>query len=495
MKVSTETVATREVTLTIEPDPDRVQRAMRDAARQISRYRPVPGFRPGRAPYAMVERIFGRDVILNEALNGMADSLYHDAVKEAGIEPYEHGQLEVESQDPLVLKTNVPLAPEVTLGDAEELHVDPEPEVSISEEQIDEEIERLRRAHAEYETVERGAEHGDQILASITGTAGEEEVINRPSATVDLDDELQPAGFAEALTGLSAGETRSFSLTYPDDYDDENLAGKNVDFEVTVSTVRKRTLPEVDDDLAKMAGDYDTLVDLREALGEQLKTRLQNEARSRESEAAIEALVGVSQVEYPDAALQHEISDILAAQRSRLQQIGFTWENYLRMVGKTEQELRDDVQEDAERRLVRRLVLTEYARAEEIKIASAEVANVMSSIAASYGERAEEAMQSMANSGMMLSIYSDLMTRKAARRLTAKLTGREEELEAEEAAEAEAAEAEAAEAESAEAAASEDVAAEAEAPAEEPVAKEAAPEADEATPAEPESTGEEPAQD
>jgi trigger factor len=444
LKVSTETVATREVTLTIEPDPERVQRAMRDAARQISRYRPVPGFRPGRAPYAMVERIFGRDVILNEALNGMADSLYHDAVTEAGIEPYEHGQLEIESQDPLVLKTNVPLVPDVTLGNVEELSIEPEPEVAITEEQIDEEIERLRRAHAQYEAVERGAERGDQLVAAITGTAGEEQVIDRPSATFDLDDELQPPGFAEALVGQAAGETRSFSLTYPEDFEDEDVAGKNVDFEVTVNTVRKRTLPEVNDDLAMMVGDYDTLAELREALGQQLKTRLQNEARAKETEAAIDALVSVSTVEYPDAALQHEISDMLGAQRSRLQQIGFTWENYLRMVGKTEQELRDEVREDAERRLVRRLVLTEYARAEDIKVDPAEVGNIVSDIAASYGDRAEEAMRSMTNSGVMLSIYADLMTQKAARRLTAKLTGREEELEDEEASSDEAATEEAA---------------------------------------------------
>jgi len=347
LKVSTETVATREVTLTIEPDAERVQRAMRDAARHISRYRPVPGFRPGKAPYAMVERIFGRDVILSEALNGMADSLYRDAIREAGIEPYQRGQLEVESQDPLILRLSVPLAPEVKLGNVDELHVEPEPEVSVSEAQIDEEIERLRRAHAEYETVERGAQRGDQVEAAISGTADGEQIIDRPSATIDLDDELQPPGFGEALAGLAAGETRSFSLTYPEDFEDESLAGKKVDFEVTVTTVRKRTLPEVDDDLAKMVGDYDTLGELREALGEQLKARLQNAARLREAEAAIDALVAASQVAFPEAALQQAIDDIIATQRSRLQQIGFTWENYLRMMGKTEQELREEVRPNA----------------------------------------------------------------------------------------------------------------------------------------------------
>jgi len=457
LKVSTETVATREVTLTIEPDADRVQKAMRDAARQISRLRPVPGFRPGKAPYAMVERIFGRDVILNEALNGMAETLYSDAIKEAGIEPYEQGQLEIESQDPLVLRANVPLIPEVNLGNVDELHVDPEPEVSITDEQIDEEIERLRRAHAEYETVERGVEPGDQVMASITGAADGEQVIDRPSATFDLDDELEPPGFGEALIGLAAGEARTFSLTYPEDFDDERLAGKNVDFDVTVSAVRKRILPEINDDLAKMVGDYDTLVELRGALAEQLKTRLQNEARARETEAAIEALLAVSEVTYPEAALQHEIDDILASHRSRLQQVGFTWENYLRMVGKTEQETRDEVKPYAERRLVQRLVLKNYGRAEEITVESGEVVEVLSHLAAGYGERADEAMQSMANSNVMLGIYTDLMAHKAARRLTAKLTGREEELEAEEGAEAVAVETAAVEANAEEPAESVDV--------------------------------------
>jgi trigger factor len=433
LKVSTETVAVREVTLTIEPDPERVQRAMRDTARQLSRYRPVPGFRPGRAPYTMVERILGRDVILSEALKGMAESLYREAVREAGLEPYELGQLEVESQDPLILKANISLLPEVKLGNVEELYVEPEPEVSITEEQIDKEIERVRRAHAEYETVERGAERGDQVIASVKGTIEEGEAFDRSSTTIDLDDELQPPGFAEALIGLVAGETRSFSLTYPEDYEGEDLAGKNVELEVTISTVRQRTLPEVNDDLAKMAGDHDTLAELREALGEQLKTRLQDEARDRETEAAIEALVNASQVEYPRAALQREIDSIVTLQRSRLQQFGIVWENYLRMIESTEQVIRDEISPNAERRLVRRLVLTEYARAEGLTVDPNDINRIMRSIVSTHGERFAEETRAGTDRDIVRELYSDMLVAKAARRLMAKLTGREEELEVEEA--------------------------------------------------------------
>jgi len=171
LTVKTEPVATREVLLTIEPDPETVNSAMRKTARDISRVRPVPGFRPGKAPYNMVERIFGRELILTEALNDIANDLFREAVKEAGIEPFQAGKLEIDSQDPVVVHVNVPLVPEVTLGDYKEIHVAPEPEVTISEAQIAQEIETVRKRHATYETVERAAQMGDQLAASSKGSA------------------------------------------------------------------------------------------------------------------------------------------------------------------------------------------------------------------------------------------------------------------------------------------------------------------------------------
>ncbi|MBN1401008.1 MAG: trigger factor [Anaerolineae bacterium] len=432
MKVSTEPVGTRQVALTIEPDPERIQNAMRRAARNLSRLRPVRGFRPGRAPYAMVERMLGREMILNEALNDIAQDLYREAVEEAGIEPYNRPQLEVQSQDPLTLTANVALVPVVTLGDYAAIEIEPEPAVSVSEEQIDEQVELVRRRFAEHEPVERPVQMGDQVVCSIQGVADGETVVDQSNATLQVTDELTPAGFAEALVGMSADEERTFSLTYPEDFEDEDLADKNVAFTVKMITVRQTNLPAVDDDLAKMAGDYDTLAELREGLAEDLRQRLESEARQREAEAALAALLEQASVEYPALALENEVEAALERQRANMQQMGFTFEAYLRMTGTTEEAFRERVRPGAERALLRRLVLSEYARAEELTLSeqelNAEMQGFYMRMAAAYGERAEEMMQQAGGRDLLGQLYGDALMRRAMRHLTAKATGREDEL-------------------------------------------------------------------
>ncbi len=424
MKVTTENVATREVLLTIEPEPQQVEQAMRKAARELSRWRPVPGFRPGRAPYAMVERMLGRDLILDQAIQDMAPELYRQALKEANLEPYEQGQLDVASKDPLVLKVNVPLVPVVTLGDYKSLHIDPEPEVSITEAQIDERIETLRRQHAQYETVERPVQLGDQIVASVKGVSGEETLADQDDMTLDVTEEATPPGFAESLVGMAAGETREFSLTYAPDYEDSTLAGKKVDYTVTVKTVRKVNLPEINDDLAKTVGDYETVAQMREGIAAELKRIAEYRARQKETDAALEALVANSKVEYPAAAVKNEIENALRNQQQRLRQFGFTWENYLRMVGKTEEQLREEMRPEAERQLVRRLVLTEFARAEKLSVSESELTNALAVRASAYGDQADEFVQRMRNRDAMLAFYANTLSSKALDRLTAMLTGR-----------------------------------------------------------------------
>ena len=428
MKVTTETVATREVELTIEPDPAVVQRAMRRAARQISRVRPVAGYRPGRAPYGMVERIYGRDLILDQAVNDMAQQVYREAVEEAEIEPLQPGEFDVDSREPLVLKARVPLVPTVTLGDYASLHVDPEPEIAIAEEQIDEQLETVRRRHAEHVPVERAVEIGDQVVATLKGTVDDDPVVDEENATLNISDDMTPPGFGEALVGMGAGGSRQFSLTYPEDYEDTNLAGKNADFDVTINTVREVILPEPDDDLAKMAGDLETLDDLRQSLAEQLEARLTAEARDRETTAAVEAVVEQAEVEYPEAAVETEVDREIENQKARLSQMGFEYEAYLRMVGQTEAQVRDQVRPDAIRRLVQRLVVMEFAKAEEISLSNDEMTGQLSSyvgrMAAAYGETPETVMERLSSGGAIPSLYLDALTGKAVRNLTAMLTGR-----------------------------------------------------------------------
>ncbi len=432
MKVTTESIATREVELTIEPDPQTIDRAMHKAARQLSRQRPVRGFRPGKAPYGTVERIYGREAILNEALDAVAPELYREAIKEAEIEPLGNGDLDIESQDPLVLKIKVSLVPVVTLGDYKSLHIDPEPEVALSDEQVDEQIALVRRQHAEAVPVERAVQLDDQVVAAVKGVSEGETVVDQESATLNINDELMPPGFAEALIGMKADETREFSLTYPEDFDNENLAGENVDFSVTVKTVHEIKLPEIDDDLAKMAGDYETLADLRDALAENLRQRLEVEARQKEATAAVKALVEQSEVEYPAVMMESEMDAAMNQRKSRVQQMGFTFDAYLRMMESTEEEMREEIAADVERSLIQRLVVLEFAKTEELEIEGAEMSDELTRMSrnwtAMYGsERAAEMMQSIGNRSVLSSFHADMLTRKGTTYLTDMLTGRETE--------------------------------------------------------------------
>jgi len=424
LKVTTETVATREVLLTIEPDAQDVQNALKKAARQISRSRPLRGYRPGKAPYGLVERTFGHETILNEALKDLAPGAYREAIKEAGIEPYERGELEVQSTDPVVLKVTVPLVPLVTLGDYQTLRIEPEPEVSVSDEQIDEQVQQVRRRLAQYETVDRPVQLGDQVVASVTGIADGKKVVDNQNATLNVQDLLPPPGFAEALVGMSKGETREFSLTYPKDFHEESLAGKNVSFSVMVKAVRQVDLPEIDDDLAKEAGDYETLAEMREDLGVQLKRQLERQSQEREAHAAIEALVAQATVNYPSAAVERQVDIAFDRQRVRLQQVGYDFQRYLQMTGKTEAQLRDELRPEAERTLIRSLVLAEFARAEGLSIDESELAGGMANVAATYGDRAAEVMDRLRDQRAVFSIHNQMLTRKAMTHLRDLLTGR-----------------------------------------------------------------------
>ncbi|MCD6327797.1 trigger factor, partial [bacterium] len=338
MKVTTETVATREVKLTIEPDQETVRESLRRTARRVSRHRPVPGYRPGHAPYGLVENIYGHETLLYQTLDDLGPRLYREAIEEADIEPFSQGQLDVESEDPLVLTARVPLVPLVELGDYKELSIEPAQEVSVSEEQIQERLVQLQQENLEYASVERGAQMGDQVVASIVGTADGEIVVDQGDTNLDLDDDLTPPGFAEALLGVEANELREFSLSFPEDHDNEELAGRQIDFEVVVKSVREVIIPEIDDDLAKTVGDYENLAELKEAVGQVLEQELRQEAEQNELDAALEALIEISKIEYPKAMIEQEIEAALDNQRQRLQQMGFTFESYLRMSGETEED-------------------------------------------------------------------------------------------------------------------------------------------------------------
>jgi len=428
VQVTTETVAPREVVLTIVPDPEVVDRALQQAAREITRYRPMRGYRPGRAPYALVERVYGREVILNQALDAMAERLYHEAIQEAQLEPYQQGTLDIESQDPLVLKVNVPLVPVVKLGAYAELHIDPEPEVTITEADVDREIESLRRQHAEVRTVDRPIQMGDQAEVGILGTVDGDEFQREEDSIIDITGYLRPAGFAEALLGAGRGDVREFSLTYPEDDANQKLAGKTVDYHVVVSEVRELTLPEADDSFAKTVGDYETMEELRKQLAENLQQDREARARAAERLKAVETLIAASEIEYPGAALEREIDRAIDNQRAYAERLGFSLDTYLRVTNRTLKDLRDEIRPEAEKGLLQRLVLVEYGKQENLQLTDDEASEAFNSYASmvmqSYRDKADEVLKDAVRRGALSMVLEDALVMKAAQHLADRLTGR-----------------------------------------------------------------------
>jgi len=425
LEVTVERIGDCRVTLTLKPEPERVQKALRRTARELSRRMRIPGFRPGKAPYRVVEQMVGRDSLLGEVLDEIGEELYEEALKETGLEPYSRASLEIAQKDPLTLKVTVDVVPEVDLGDYRTIRVESEPEPVVEEEEVIRALEEIREERAEWVPVERPAQMGDQVVIDVEGTLGEETIFSEYGYEYLLTPEDTPPGFSENLVGMQAEETREFSVVYPDDFHDENLRSKEVNFRVVLVAVREKVLPALDDDLAKEVGDYATLDELRDATREKLLQEKREAARDRLEKKLVDALLERAKIVYPASALEDEIEGMLGEERRYAERQGFTMEGYLNLLGKTEAQLREELLPRAEERLKRELVLNRLAKEEGITVGDEELVTEMNRIVNSYGEQADVVRELFYDLRVLAALRSSLSQRKAMERLIEIATGRE----------------------------------------------------------------------
>ena len=424
MDVTTETIATREVEFTIHPDPEQVGEAKRQAARLIAKRVRIPGFRPGKAPYALVERSVGKEAVTEEAAEIMAPDLYKQILEQGGYQPYDRPTLTIARHEPLELKIRVALEPSVELGDYCAMKVEPEPEARVTPEQEEQLLAQVREQHGTWVPVERAAAIGDQVTIDLKGTADGETVFDETGTALTLEETLSPPGFAAAVAGMQPGETREFSLTYPEGAPQEGLAGKTVTFVVTLRELKERHLPTLDDEFARSLGDYQNLDDLRTRLRERLQAQLDTEGRGRLAIRALDQLVEQSKIEYPNLAVEREIDELVRQRENRLRQQGFTLESYLRAAHKSAIQLRDELRPEAERDLRRSLVLHALVKAERIQVSPDELAQEVDRMAEPYGEQAQMVRQTLTQSGPLALLLDDIYTRKALERLVDVVTGK-----------------------------------------------------------------------
>jgi len=383
MQVTTEQVDPCKVELNIEVEADKVARTIDEVYGEFSQTTSVPGFRKGKAPRRILERYVSPESVRRMAVDSMVAHAYVEALNETGIEPYAGPEVEIvqfDADKPFIFKVMVPLAPKIELGEYKGIEVK-RPEVNITDEDVDAQLKYLQESNATARKVEdRGIQMGDVAVAEIASTVeGQDKGAPRRSL-IEVGSNVP--GFDEKVVGLKPGEQRSFPVEYPKDFPEEELAGKTVDFDVNVESIRERQIPELNDEFAKTMGQFETLADLREDIRTRLTASAEKAADREVERKIVDEVVARSKVDFPDVLVDHDVSHDLADMQNRLDRQGMTLEQYLGQIGKTEEEFASELREQAVQGVRAGLVLGEISNAENVDVTDEEVDAEIERIAA-----------------------------------------------------------------------------------------------------------------
>ena len=365
------------VLLEVELPADRLDRAVDDAVKRLSRRTRVPGFRPGKAPRPVLERVLGSEAIMDEAVEHLVSDAYRDAVIERDIVPLTNPEVEVvqaEPGKPVIFKATVQVRPDVTLGDYRNFNFRPEIE-TIDDAKVAQVVDELRDQNATLTPATRPAEKGDYAIIAYEGTRDGEPFDGGSADRMPLvigEDRLIP-GFEDHLVGLEAGGTADFDITFPDDYAEKSLAGQPAHFSVQLKELRAKVLPEADDEFAESMGDYPTLDGLKVDIRRRLERNALDKARHEFSDKIIDYAVANSTLDLPDILIEQEVEVMHDEFRSTLARQGISEEAYLKVVEQTEADLHGRFRPQAEQRVKVLLVLGKIADVEGISVPQADV--------------------------------------------------------------------------------------------------------------------------
>ena len=428
MNVTKESVTNTEVTLTIAMDADDEEPFLNRSYRRVASRVRIPGFRHGKAPRSVIENHMGREALVHEALEFMIPESLDQVLKDEEIQAFMEPRLEVLGMEPVSYKAVVPLEPVVDLGDFQGIRLDREL-VEVTEDQVSEVMENLRSEAAPWEPVERPLSYGDLVSMNVKGIIEEEEVINDQG--IDFipqeDNNLPFPGFSAQLEGMQEGDSKLFTLNVPDDYPQENYAGKECQFNVEILSLKEKNLAELDDEFAKGVREgFESLA----ALTEHVRQRLSDEGEANETrrleQSSLEELKKLAKIEASELVYQREL-DLMYEERERsLQNQRMNMELYLSYVGQTEEELREQMKPQAEDRLNTMLILRKLADVEEIEIEDEDVEEEITSLISSTGGESDAAMrQALSTQNAKDSIRSTLINRKIMARLVDISQGKE----------------------------------------------------------------------
>ena len=381
--------------LTIEVPAEELEKAMQNAYLRAKNRITIPGFRKGKAPRKMIEQMYGKGIFLEDAANALIPEQYSKALEECDLEIVSQPEIDVTQIEPgkaFIFTAEVAVKPEVTLGEYKGLEV-PKSETEVTDEEIEAELKKEQEKNSRTITVEdRGAENGDiatiDFEGFVDGTAFEGGKGTDYPLTLGSGSFIP--GFEDQLVGAKAGDHVEVNVTFPEEYQSKDLAGKAAVFQCDVKKVETKELPELDDDFAQDVSEFDTLAEYKEDIKKNLTERKEKEARTAKENAAVDKAIENAQMDIPEAMVKTQINQMIDDFARRIQSQGLTMEQYMQFTGLTADKMREEMKPQALKRIQTRLVLEKIAETENIQPSEEEVNEEISKMAEMYKMEADK---------------------------------------------------------------------------------------------------------
>ena len=407
-------LAPTQVELLIPISAEEMKEAEERAFKRLAKNAKLPGFRPGKVPRKVFEQAYGTASITNEAMEDVVPAVYAKAVREHDIDPVDRPKMELlpeEDGQPARIKAVVDVRPEIELKDYKGLPAEREA-VTVTDEDVDRALHTLARERSTLVPAEREARLGDiatlDYEGKIDGVAFEGGTAK--GQQTELSEDRFIPGFVAGVVGMKAGETRDVEATFPEQYQQTELAGKKAVFTITLHELKELELPPIDDELAKAVSQHENLDALKADIRERLKAAADARIRRRVGNELVDNLIAQYDFPLPEVMVQRELESMVSDGAGMATRMGMSFEDYLKAVDKTEEDLRADFRPEAEKRVKGTLILEAIAKAENITATPADIQGELQSLARQYGQPVDRIRQALGNN--LLSLMDGIVRNK-----------------------------------------------------------------------------------
>ena len=403
--------------LTIEVSAEDLDKAMEKAYQKQKSRISLPGFRKGKAPRKMIESMYGKGVFMEDAVNSLVPQEYTKALGECDLEIVSQPEINVTQMEPgkaLIFTADVAVKPEVTLGDYKGVEV-PKSEIAVTDEEVDAEVKKEQDKNARTVAVEdRAAANGDITTidfegfvdgVAFEGGKGTDYALTLGSGTFI-------PGFEDQLVGANTGDHVEVKVTFPEEYQAKELAGKEAVFQCDVKKIETKEVPELDDEFAKDVSEFDTLAEYKEDVKKKLTEKKEKEARTAKENAAVDKTIENAQMDIPELMTKTECRQMMDDFSRRMQQQGLSMEQYFQFTGQSMDKMMEDMKPQALKRIQTRLVLEKVAEAENIQPSEEEITEEIQKMADAYKMEADKIREAIGESGLE-QMKKDMAVQKA----------------------------------------------------------------------------------